>query len=194
MPRGIMTTPGGCQDTARRRLFVASLAAAQREIERNRAAQIRAQAAAVRETQRARAAYERAVRADERERKKLYQESRAADVAANNSDIETSMSVLTGLLAATLARDDYIDLETLKEQPRLPTSQHQNLEVAEAAPVIEQLMPPRPSGMTKIFGGQKKYAAAVADAQLIVTGTRERDGSQAGGVRCLVTLRERRWR
>jgi restriction system protein len=160
----ILTTRGW-QGVTRRRGFIANLAAAQREIERNRAAQIRAQAAAVREAQRARAAYERAVRVDERERKRLYQESRAADVAADNSDIETRMSVLTGLLAATLTKDDYIELETLKEQPRLPRWQHQHLEVAEPAPVMEQFMPPSPSGMAKIFGGRKKYAAAVANAQ-----------------------------
>jgi restriction system protein len=150
---------------ARRRGFIAGLAAAQREVERNRAAQVRAQAASVREAQRARAAYERAARADERERKRLYQESRAADVDADNSDIEARMTALAGLLDATLTKDDYIDLETLKQQPALPRWQHQHLEVPASAPVIEQFVPSPPSAVSKVFGGQKRYEAAVAAAQ-----------------------------
>jgi len=56
----------------------------QREAARAQAAQVRAQAAARQEAERARTAYLRAAAAEEKERKRLYVESRMADVAAMN--------------------------------------------------------------------------------------------------------------
>lgn len=154
---------------ARRGGLIANLAATQGERERQYAAEIRAQAAAAREAQRAQAAYERAARADERERKRHYQESRAADVAADNSGIESRLSDLNSLLAAALTKDDYIDLETFKRQPSLPVWHgRRDLQPADP-PQIEQFMPPQPSRIAKIFGAQKKYETAVAAAQTAFT-------------------------
>lgn len=146
---------------ARRRGLVASLAAAQREAERRQAAQARAQLAAVREAERARRAYERAALQDEKERKRLYQEARAAEIAADNAALDERLAALDGILAGALSRDAYIDLGALKKPPTYPIWQYAHLEVPAAAPTIEHFTPPPPSGVTKMFSS-KKHEAAVA--------------------------------
>jgi len=113
------------------RSLLSTIAAAQRDANRARAARSRAQvaavaqaqraqAAAVREAERARAALDRAARADARERARLYAESRAADVAAYNARIEQTLSDLSSILATALATDAHIDLDSLKQPPALP--------------------------------------------------------------------------
>ena len=74
----------------------------QREAARAQAAQVRAQAAARQEAERARTAYLRAAAAEEKERKRLYVESRMADVAAINDELEAAVKALEDLLAAAL--------------------------------------------------------------------------------------------
>jgi restriction system protein len=71
----------------RRRSHVSIYGQIQCEGVRTQVAQARAQAAARREAERARAAYLRAQAADEKERKRLYTESRVAEVAARNDDL-----------------------------------------------------------------------------------------------------------
>ena len=76
---------------ARSRGYMATMAQRQREAERQRAARIRAQRQAIRAAEQAQRAYERAVAADEKERRRLYQESRIAGVAAMNDDLEATV-------------------------------------------------------------------------------------------------------
>ncbi|WP_204018430.1 restriction endonuclease [Sphaerimonospora thailandensis] len=136
----------------------------QREAARAQAQQIRAQQAAVRNAERARAAYARAQAAEEKERKRLYQESRAADVAAMNEGLELRMQALATILQATLQVDDHIDFESLKRPATIPAWQHKHLEVPVPAPQWEQFAPAEPTGMGKLFG-KSKYQQALAAAQ-----------------------------
>src|SRR3954453_20061072 len=103
------------------RSVLSTVARIQRDMNRAQATRVRTQnsavrqaerghAAAVREAERARRAYERAQIADEKERARLYAESRAADVAANNEALEQRIAELSALLAAGLEVDSYVDL------------------------------------------------------------------------------------
>jgi restriction system protein len=149
---------------ARRRSFASSIAQYQREVARAQAAQARAHAAAEREVHRAEAARLRAAAAYDRDQKRLYIESRTAEVAAMNDDLEAQMAALEAILAATLDVDDKIDFASLKITPTLPAWQHRQLEVPEAQPTLEQFLPAAPTGLSKLFG-KSKHEQAVAAAQ-----------------------------
>ena len=92
----------------------------QREAARAQAAQAREQTRAYREAERARAAYAWALAAEEKERKRLYAESRAADVEAMNEDLGARLAALDGLLRATLNIDDHLEFDSLRRPPDLP--------------------------------------------------------------------------
>jgi restriction system protein len=92
----------------------------QREAARAQAAQVRAQAAARREAERTRTAYLRTQTADEKERKRLYGESRAAEVAAKNDDLEAEVAALQGLLAVSLRPAGPIAFVSLKKPAAVP--------------------------------------------------------------------------
>lgn len=148
---------------ARRRSFASSIAQYQREIARAQAAQVRAQAAAARELHRAEAARLRSAAAYDREQKRLYIESRTAEVAAMNDDLDAQIAALDGVLAATLSVDDKIDFASLKITPTLPAWQHHKLEVPEPQPTLEQFLPAPPTGLGKLFA-KSKHEQAVAAA------------------------------
>lgn len=158
---------------ARRRSWTAAAVQRQREAARAEAARQRAATAAQREADRARAAYQRAAVAEQRERQRLYAASRAADVAALNEALDQRIDSLHGLLAATLAVDDYIDFESLKQPAVEPGWTRTDLEQAEAPPQVGKFLPPPPSGLGKVFGkakheqaaqqGQREFAQAVAE-------------------------------
>jgi len=150
---------------ARRSSFSARVAQQQRQRERLAKAQLRAQLQAVREAERARKAYERASVAEEKERKRLYLESRAAEVDAANEELESDVAALEHLLVSTLDVDDYLDFETLKQEPDISPFQPGELATAEPAPRIEAFMPESLSGMAKLVPGAKgKHERAIAEA------------------------------
>src|SRR3954469_14280932 len=150
---------------ARRWSFVSSIAQYQREVARAQAAQTRAHAAAQRDYARAQAAQYRTAAAYDREQKRLYGESRAAEVAAMNADLDAQLAALDGVLAATLGVDDKIDFASLKITPTLPAWQHRKLEVPEPQPALEQFLPAAPAGLNKVFGkGKHEQALAAAQA------------------------------
>ncbi len=122
----------------------------------------RAHAAAVREAERARRAYERVQVADARERARLYAESRAADVAADNQALEAQIEKLSTLLEAGLEDDGYIDLEALKRPPLLPRWQQGALEQSEQVPDPARYVPDALTGMGKLFGGKAHNARVEA--------------------------------
>jgi restriction system protein len=169
---------------ARRSSLFSGYAQMQRERARAQAAQARAQAAARREAERARAAYLRAVAAEDKERKRLYAESRLADVAAMNDDLEATVKALEGLLAATLTARDLVSFSSLKKPASPPPWRHGELEQAQPAPALESFMPAPPAGLSKVFGKGKheqavtearaRYEQAVTDHR-----ARERQRSQA---------------
>lgn len=126
---------------ARRLGLVATLAEIQREAARAEAARQRAQTASRRHAEQARLRYARAAAGDERERKRLYAESRVAEVEAMNADLADTVTALDGVLAATLDVDNYFDLNQL-HRPADPG----RVAFAEPAPVEAAFLPPAPRG------------------------------------------------
>lgn len=148
---------------ARRKGFSAAMAQRERERERAYAAQQRALAKAQRDAQRARAAQERATAAEQRVLKRVYLESRAAEVAAMNNALEDKMTALGDLLRLTLEVDDHLDFETLKEPLDLPPWQGSALEVPAEPPFLGAFLPPPRSGLAARIGlGKAKEEQAMA--------------------------------
>ena len=171
--------------------------------ERNRrqahAAAVRDQARAVAASERARKAEERAhaqfVKGDAAARKaaealsaRLHLESRQAEVEALNSDLEVQLSEIDGLLSATLAVDDFVDLVTLRKQAEHPpfTSEHEkplsppDPIQAPPEPVFEA--PVEPKGLSGMFGGKKKFQEELTRAQTGFTAAHEAWQTEAGQV------------
>lgn len=139
---------------ARRRTGMrASLAQMQREAERARAAQQRDQARSVREQQRTLLAHQRATVADERERKLLYAEARAEDVAADNEALDHRVQQLESVLSAALGVVPRVDLDALAVAPRLPVFDPSVVPAALPPPDLGAFLPAGPSGMGRMFGG-----------------------------------------
>jgi restriction system protein len=105
---------------ARRSSLYAAWAQAGREAERQRQAQERAQARAIRAREQATRAAERARVANAREAKQLHAEAREEETAALEAELASRTEALESILKATLAVDDYIDLDTLKQRPAIP--------------------------------------------------------------------------
>lgn len=147
---------------ARRSSLFSGYAQMQREAARAQAAQVRAQATARREAERARNAYLRAVAAEEKERKRLYTESRTADVAAMNDDLEAVVKALEGLLAAALKAGDLVSFSSLKTPASPPPWRHAELEQAQPPPLLESFMPAPLTGLSKVLGKGKHDQAVAA--------------------------------
>lgn len=151
---------------AKRSGFVANMARVQRDLARVQAGRVRAQTAAQREAERSRKAYERASASDERERKRLYAESRSADVDAQNETLDGMVSELQTLLLATLTVDDHIDFETLKQHPHLPPFDPGDLARDEPEPDPSRYTAVPLSGAKRLVPGAKaKHQADFAEAQ-----------------------------
>ena len=151
---------------ARRSGFYAAWTQASREGARLTAAQERAQARAIAAQERAVKAAQRARVADERERKRLYIEDREDETEGMVEDLNGRIEDLEGVLKATLALDDYIDFETLKQKTKIPPFN--------PGPLGQPILGPyRPAyeiaALTftqKLLPGAKgKHARAVAEAQ-----------------------------
>jgi len=141
------------------------MAQRQRELERTDRARERESIARAREAERARLAYERGRALEAKERQRLYVAARTAEVDALNEDLAAHNDWLEHLLGGTLAVDDYLDLESLKQEPELSPFQPGELATAEPAPELASFMPPPLSGLAKLVpGAGKKYERAVTDA------------------------------
>jgi restriction system protein len=127
---------------AKRKGVAASIARYQREVASAQAAQIRLQSAAAREAQRAQRAYERAAHGDEKERKRLYLESRAADVDSSNEDLDAAILALESILEQTIDHDDRIDFRTLKLSPEVAPFQPGPLAVNGVPPSLSEFQVP----------------------------------------------------
>ena len=168
----------GAQDAVgRSRGFTSVLIQMQRQAERDARARAAAQRRAQVEADRARRAFERAAAADQKERARLYTESRIAEVAALNDGLAAHVAALDGLLRDTLAVDDFLDFESLKEAAPRPQFTPGALAVAEPPPDPAAFRPPAPSGAQKLVPGarqrylarfeegRQQYDAAVQDHQ-----------------------------
>ena len=151
---------------ARKKAVLQLMAEAQREQKKHATANLRAQHAATREAERARREYERAAKAMEKEQARLYTEARAAEVEAQNQQLAEYITDLEQILVATLSKDDYFDLDTLKEAPLIPPFNPGSLETPGAAPSLDQFLPPAPSRLGRLVPGAKdKHEQLVAVAQ-----------------------------
>src|SRR5438067_2077054 len=118
----------------RRSGFMYALAQYQREQARATQAQLRTQSVAAREAERARKAYERARLAQDKEAKRLYLESRSAEVEHKNDVHQRYINSLDGILAHTLTIDDYFDLDRLKDTTKLEPFDPGHLATPSVAP------------------------------------------------------------
>src|SRR2546428_2909271 len=154
--------------TRRSGLFHA-IARSQREAERRRNAQMRAQAQAqtraAQAAAKAQKAYLAAQQADQKERAQLYFESRVAQVALQNEQLESVIAQLESLLTESLANDEFINIEALKQAPNIPYFDPGQLAQAEPPPVQQRYFPPALSGIQKLIPGAKeKHAKEIAKA------------------------------
>jgi hypothetical protein len=137
-----------------------------RELEREVRAQERAVLPTSRAVDQAGRAYERAQAWEEKERKRLYVEARQAEVEAMNEETVAEIAALESLLGATLNVHDYLDINSLKEEPEIPPFQPGTLASPEPTPEIVRFMPPTLSGMAKLVPGAKaKHEKAVEGAR-----------------------------
>jgi restriction system protein len=144
----------------RNRGFTAALIQIQREAERQARARAAAGTRAAREAERAHRAYERALAAEAKERQRLYVESRLADVELRNQELADDVAGLHRLLADTLAVDDFLDFETLKDAAPLPVFAPGALANPEPHPNPEAFRPPEPTGLrARLPGAREKFLA-----------------------------------
>ncbi|MER7166183.1 restriction endonuclease [Micromonospora sp. NPDC000207] len=147
-----------------------------KEMQRAHARQVRAQkqaqAAAYRQHQQLRREADRAMKAaqranalDQRERKRLYIEARIADVAADNSGLQSHLEELDSLLTATLDVDDYIDLQRLRKAVEHPQFKPGDLANPLPMPDWRRFEPSTPSALGRMFGGQARYQQQLAAAK-----------------------------
>lgn len=144
---------------------------AQRQAERDYLAAARKAEQAHRAEERAQAAYARAA---DVERKRLEREARDAHSAAMEADVEERNSRLAritedlgSLLSATLERDDFVDLNSLRVVVSHPPFDRLDLEQPTPPPALTEdplqptlTLPAPPSGLSAVFG-KKKHTAAV---------------------------------
>ena len=146
-------------------------------------AAVRAHNAAVREAERAQRAAERARatasraaeaqrKAAEKEAARLQVEARTAEVEAMNKELAASYEDIDTLLGWTLGFDDFVDLETLKSTAEHPSFDPGKL--GTPVPTVPELVypaqpnyvePPAPKALSGAFGGKKRHAEAVQQAQ-----------------------------
>ena len=169
---------------ARRRGFFAEIQHQNKLAEQRQLAAARQHAAAARRAEQAQRARQRAMlasqRATEADIKRLEKEASAAHVAAQqeevdllNAELAETYSSVDTLLEATLAVDDYVDLESLRQTVKHPKLDGHGLEVPLPAPEpILDPVPPvfqPPGAPTGLFGRKKKLAEAQAQAEAAFT-------------------------
>ncbi|MGD0019040.1 MAG: restriction endonuclease [Candidatus Limnocylindrales bacterium] len=152
---------------ARRSGLYAAWAQASREKERQRQAQERAQAHAIKAREQAVRAAERSRAANERDAKRLHTEAREEETAALEAELASRIESLENILKATLAVDDYIDLDTLKQHPAIPPF---------APGLLGQPIPRPQAGAYAVLeptfaqrlipGAKERHARAIAEAQM----------------------------
>ena len=157
--------------------------AASKERERANREADRKHAAAVRQDEQAKKTWERAktqlAKTQDSERKRIEKETREAYVAAReaevierNEQLEQVYDDIDSLLSATLKVDDYVELNSLRVAVNHPPFDRADLEVPLShpkrisEPIAPVLVPPEPpSFLAGLFGGAKKHAEAIENAQ-----------------------------
>lgn len=150
---------------ARRRGFVATVARMQREAERQRAAQARAAAQAARDAHRTQNALLRARAAHDKALAAQYAAERTREAAAQTAEVESIVDGLSGILAATLDVDDYLDLDTLRTPLDLPMFEPRGLPYLPPPPSFDQFLPPAPGAAARLFGSADRQQRQTHQAQ-----------------------------
>jgi restriction system protein len=120
--------------------------------------------AAAREANRAQKAYERSLQLGEKEKQRLYVESRIAETNFQTEQLQDLIAQLESVLSQTLAVDDYVPFEALKEQVDIESFDPHGLDVPEVPPAPLQI-PQEPKRLaSRIPGAKERHARAVADA------------------------------
>lgn len=152
---------------ARRSGFYAAWAQASREPQRQRQAQERAQARAIQAREQATRAAERARAANEREAKRLYAEAREEETTALEAELASRTEALEGILKATLAVDDYIDLDTLKQHPAIPAFNPGQLGQPTPQPQRSAYnVAPQTFAQRLVPGAKERHEKALSEVQL----------------------------
>lgn len=158
---------------------------AQRQQQQAASQAYRAQMAAARASEQAQKQAERAQlasakatvaaqKAAEREAQRMHEEAMLAQAAAQNAELASTYGEIDSLLAATLATDDFVDLETFRQTAEHPPFARPDL--LQALPLPSPLVtrpepqyvePDAPRGLSGLFGGKKKHADLVAKAQAV---------------------------
>lgn len=162
---------------AKRSGFMATAIQLQRDHERYVREQTRVRAAADRARLAAQRSAERAAASDAKQRAAMYAAARVEETEALVAELEARLDDLQGILAATLAKDDYIDLGQLKTRVLVPPFDPGRLGKPALAPDASRFTPTPPAGARKLLpgakaaheraaaAGQQQYAAAVAQWQ-----------------------------
>jgi restriction system protein len=107
----------------------------------------------------------------EREAQEAHVEARLAEVEERNQQLAEVYEDIDTLLEATLSRDDYVDLNTLRVVVTHPPFDRMDLETPtpESAPIPNPpepvlSLPEAPRGLASLFG-KKKHVEAVQDAR-----------------------------
>jgi restriction system protein len=111
---------------------------------------------------------------DQRERRRLYGEARAADVASANADLSAHLHELDTLLHSTLDVDDHIDLDRFKKPVAVPPFDPGPLGRPLPEPAWQSFAPTEPTGINKILGGDRLHQQQVATARRAYEQARER--------------------
>ena len=126
-----------------------------------------------RRAERAQLAVERASEQDrkrlEREAAQAYAEARAAEAEDATNELHGRFAELDGILEATLAVDDFVDLETLRAVAEHPPFPHPELRNALPTPALipEPPLPVKqePEPVKGMFGRKQKQQQAVASVE-----------------------------
>jgi stress response protein SCP2 len=145
---------------ARRRGVLATFVQIQRDAERDRERRARAAAKGQRDAERTAAARSRASVQDQKVRDRLYAEERTREAAEDTAQLDQQIEVLQNVLAATLAVDDHLDLEALKQAPSAPAFDPSNVGPPPLAPEAWDFAVEGPSTLGRVFSGAKHAARA----------------------------------
>lgn len=112
-------------------------------------------------------------KAAEREAKQLHEGAMQASVEQRNAELANQYEEIDGILAWTLALDDFVDLESLRKVVAHPPFSRADLELPTpklaslVAPAEPKFVEPAagPKGLGGVFGGRKKHAELVTQAQ-----------------------------
>lgn len=136
----------------------------QRDVARAQAAQARSYAQAEAAKARAHSAQLRARAAEDREQRRLYGLARADEVAAMNAQLEQQVEELEQILADGLRSHPALRFEALKQEVVEPEQTYLQWQTPAPAPALEEFLPPKPTGISKMFA-KAKHERAVADAR-----------------------------